>query len=262
MTGNARELLELRLAKGEISVEEFEKILHVLEKRELSVTARETLAEPIPRNEEPLVVIDDIKLYLTYISNSDGIRDLTDVLKVSGWNSTASFNFIPAYKNSVLEISFASYPPIKLSESRTVFGRGRHDVIQKFSSIVKQLTLKNRVSRLVDRLKNAGYVDLCSNNGEFLKKVTLYKNGTLESRGLKFLISECCTVGLFLIGTERHSWNGLNQSFDSNEVVISDKVTKINSTFPSDAIRFSPFLEDVDVVHVLLKRFIKSDFSL
>lgn len=82
--------------------------------------------------------------------------------------------------------------------------------------------------------------------------VTLRKDGTICTPTMTVNLKVAKASGTFGLGTEWHSLNALSHKTNPYEIVLSEKKGMLGALIPSGALKFIPFLEDIDVVHALL----------
>lgn len=256
MTRSPTDILKARLAAGDISVDEYRQLL--AEVRE--GTAQNDRGKSRSPDEMPtgalVLEFEDLRLFENVIEYRNVTRPLTDVTSVRGGQSQQSFNFVPTEKSSSVHIAFLSGDPISISEQRIVFGGKRHQAIGHLLVALRQMTLRQRITNLAKRLIQQEHIELTKTwdiGGKTVGEVvTLTKDGMISTptKTVNLKVAKAC--GTFGLGTEWHSLNALSQKTNPYEVVLSEKKAILGTLIPSGALKFVPFLEDIDAVHALL----------
>ncbi|RME56435.1 hypothetical protein D6779_10625, partial [Candidatus Parcubacteria bacterium] len=181
---------------------------------------------------------------------------LSDVTSVRGGQSQQSFNFVPTEKTSSMHIKFLSGDSISISEKRILFGGKRHDAISHLLATLRKMTFNQRLTNLTRKLIQQGKIELTTSwiigGKEVGEVVTLNKNGTVSTPTMVVDLKVAKATGTFCLGSEWRSFNSMSFKINPYEVVLSEKKRMLGSMIPLDALRFVPFVEDVDVVHALL----------
>lgn len=256
-TNTPTDILQARLASGEITVEEYRQLLAELQltqPRGLQGNTPPALppAEPDAGYGRVLATVDDLIIYERAISHRDTVRSIKDVAHVFGNQSSYTFNFVPFQRSTSLIMTFVDGKSIYVSEDRAWFGGRRHAELAKALLLVRRLTLNARAINLVLKLRRDGQVLLSKPIGKGAEPVTLYLDGTVGTPTRRIDIKRAKESGTFGIGTEWHSINGMNTRSDPYEVVLSEERGLIGALIPRNSIRFTPFLQDVDAIHAVL----------
>lgn len=234
-------ILNVRLANGEIDEEEYEKLLNILQPKN-----RKNLNE----YGRLLFEFDDVKIYENGIKHGNFFHKISEIKSVDGHNSQMSVNYLPMEKSSSVTIWFKSGEKISFNESRVYLGGARHKLIRQLHAVVKQITFKERVNKFFERLMKDGRIVI---HKPFYKKgeiIYLTKDGYIETETKKINIKEAKTKGTFGIGTESKSF-GSSKEYNPNEIVIGDVKGRFGF-IPSKTLQFEVNCQDSDVVHSLL----------
>ena len=219
-----------------------------------SSTAGQPSTEEISRDQygEQLLSFEDTALYQKVIVHAGRVRPLSEVSSVYSYQQHRTLNFVPTQNTSIAAILFDSGDRISLSEDRLVFGAKRHTAIQKLISNVRALTLQNRLNKLVKTLIQSREITLYKAPPEQGISIYLVSNGLVVAGSVKINLKEALAHGTFALGSGWRSLNGMSNSENPAEVIISMKKLTFGAVIPRDAIRFVPNQFDVDVVHSLL----------
>ena len=174
------------------------------------------------------------------------------MVSVKGGQFYRSLNFVPSENRSSVSVTFLSGASASISEDRLIFGRKRHDSIGRLCALLRQATFTHRLTNLVRKLSVNGELALYKpfiGNGE---TVVLRKDGTVRTPTSSVRLKVAKASGTFGLGSEWHALNGVSKKTDTSEVVLSETRGLFGALIPRDALRFVPYLEDIDIVHALL----------
>ena len=239
-------ILKIRLASGEINLDEYHKLVTALTSNTDSPPLRERTTLP---HGSVLAEVDGIRLYKEAIFMSGTIFPLADIESVKGKNFSESINFIPASKWTYLRIKFTSGETIKLDEHRTILGGARHKAIASMYSQIKRITFQSRLNNLAAKLIREGKILLYKPIGKE-QAVFLTRDARIEAGTNSISLKAAKAHGSFGIGVEWQSL-GLSRGYDTDEVVISEKKGTLGF-IPLGALKFDVNNEDADVANSLM----------
>lgn len=250
------EMLRARLASGEISTEEYRKVLAVLQETdappEKAPPEKETQGEVESGRPGPSVLSAcGMDLRENGVLFEGVFYPLATVSSVRGGERSRTVNLVAFERSTALYIGFVDGRSISLRESRAWFAGRNHANILRLFEELRVRTYRPRFINLVLRLRQHGELTL---HTPFLDEdsVVLDVSGVVRTPKRGVNLKAARESGTFGLGTERHSINMLNSRIDSAEVVISESKGMLGQLIPRDALRFTPTVEDVDVVHTLL----------
>lgn len=258
MTKSPTDILKARLAIGDISLEEYRQLLAEIRDEPSDGKSFNDAGSPGKLQTGAVVLeFEDLRLFENAIMYRNVTHPLSDVTSVRGGQSQQSFNFVPTEKSSSVHIAFVSGEPISISEQRILFGGKRHDAIGRLLATLRKMTFNQRVTNLAKKLIQQGQINLTTTwvigGREVGEVVTLRKDGTVVTPTKSVNLKVAKASGTFGLGTEWHSLNAMSHKTNPLEVVLSEKKGMLGALIPSGALKFVPFLEDIDVVHALLE---------
>ena len=127
---SAKEILGVRLAKGEISVEEYRTLLDALKdtgsltpsptpQTPTQLRPRVTPTQPPPPIDGPLVAeIEELKIYTTHIVVAGRRKKFSEVVSVDGGTNEVKINFLNAVKHSYIKVIFDNGDSYFMDEDR------------------------------------------------------------------------------------------------------------------------------------------------
>ncbi len=137
-----------------------------------------------------------------------------------------------------------------------MFGRKRHEAIGRLLATLRNITFNQRMTNLTRKLIQQGQIELTKtwiiSGREVGEVVILRKDGTITTPMKSVNLKVAKASGTFEVGTEWHSLNALSHKTNPYEVVLSEKKSMLGALIPLGALKFVPFVEDIDIVHSLL----------
>ena len=256
MTTSPTDILKTRLAAGEISLEEYRQLLAEIRDGTANADRHDSHSPHEIRTGALVLEFEDLRLFENAITYRNITHPLSDVTSIRGGQSQQSFNLVPTEKSSSVHIEFLSAEPISITEKRILFGGKRHEAIGRLLTTLRKMTFHQRVNNLAKKLIQQGQIELTKawiiGGKEVGEVVILRKDGTVCTPTKTVNLKVAKASGTFGLGTEWHSLNAMSQKTNPYEVVLSEKKGMLGALLPSGALKFVPFLEDVDVVHTLL----------
>lgn len=195
---------------------------------------------------------EDLKLFENCIVYKGCRHALSDVTSVRGGQSSRSFKFVPTEKSSSLCIFLVSGNTLRLSENRVLFGSKRHEAIGRMLSLLRKVTFNYRMANLVKKLALNGQIELYKPIVGSRESIVLRKDGIVATTSISINLKQAKATGTFGLGSEWRSLNHVSHETNPYEVILSDKRGAFRTFIPRGALRFVPYIEDVDIVHALL----------
>ncbi|RQP21867.1 hypothetical protein [Piscinibacter terrae] len=242
-------VLKARLAAGEISIAEYRSLLAEIGEDRSSPPSTEA-----PQYETGTLLgeFEQFRLFEYGVQVGQQFHPMSQVVSVKGGQSYKSFNFVPSQNRSSFSITFLSGEQASAVEDRLVFGGKRHNALIHFYDAVRQLTFKPRLTNLVSRLSDIGHLDIYKPPFGGEDTVVLRKDGVIVAGTRTVNLKTAKATGTFGLGTQWHALNAVSQKTNPAEVVMSEERGLLGTLIPRAALRFTPYPDDVDVVHALL----------
>lgn len=258
MDAEVKKHLDLRLAKGEITQDEYHSLHRTLRgenlRTENGVTDR-SLAflrhckerywgageMIVPTDEHPLDVDGDLFLFGQHLAHKGLKFRYSEIESVSYKAVSQSVNLIPTSKSTSFSIQFKGGHSISCGSS-TVFVRGgKSKRIENAYAFLRQITFRERMVACIHLLESQGFIEV--------GKVRIYPNGDVEKGDTRINLRQSRLNKSFFIGTK-----GAYGSRNPDEVLVGQKGTSIFAT----RIRFQ-LRKDKDVLKALLEWLASSD---
>lgn len=255
MSQASKDILKTRLASGEISIEEYRQLLATLsDESEPRIKERNSDQGGSGLQEgRPLAEFEDLKIFENCVFYKNRKHALPDVTSVRGSQSSRSFNFVPTEKSSCIFMAFVSGETVNISEDRILFGGKRHEAIGRMLAILRQATFNHRLINLIKKLTGNGQVELYKPIVGSGESIVLRKDCMVIAGSLSISLKLAKSTGTFGLGSEWRSLNSLSHENNPYEVILSEKRGMFGALIPRNALRFTPYIEDVDIVHALLE---------
>lgn len=243
------EKLKGRLAAGEITVAEYERLLDIISDKSSSESINTTKK---PASDQPLLEIKNkehgaILLFHDRITTARNTRRLEEIKSIRYIGYILGVSFIPHTKSTSVSIEFTDSEKLYINEDRLLTSFGSHKALSKFYSYIAQQTFQARSDFLVEKLRSSGKLLLCDLWGP--PPVHLSKDGILSNRDISIDLKNVrrSGKGIMLLGAEtRFGYGGLSRSPDWV------RVSEDGSKGAKGEIGFEVHKEDRDVVHNLL----------
>jgi len=286
MNKNNKDILNDRLASGEISLDEYRQILAEIDKSSSGnkkfsrnfegfmtgcfsnyQKVRDKIDEKVSGAKKVyhdysaydhsttgdfVFEFEDLLLFENVIVHENITRPISDITSVRGWRTQRSFNFVPSSKNSWVNITFLSKESILIIEDSTMLKGKRHDAIMFLYSILRERTFKQRLNNSFQELIKNGEIKFAYDGKNLDKIITLKKDGTLSTPRGSMNLKIAKSSGTFGIGTEWNSLIGISRRENSGEVIISEKKGLLGSLVPRGALSLEIFIVDMDIAHFML----------
>jgi hypothetical protein len=246
MTQEAISILKKRLANGEISLDQYEKLLT-------------TIANPIAVSIDVGSVIDtldDLQICTKGLARHGKKYLYGDIFSVHCFSHDGRMNGISFVRNSHLAIIFKNNDSFDFDEDGRFFKGNRHKKIIQIGQFLKDKTREIRQENFTNELITSGSISIGITDDRH--EVFLSRNGDIEcpSKNIKLHIKDCHSSGTLALGVEKSTLN--SNAIDTNLIVISNMKRSLLN-FPKDSLRFT-LSEPTDVAMAYLKLFQSKDF--
>lgn len=267
MAESAKEILDLRFAKGEISEADYRRMLNALQSTAASGSKMGALfnsvktgmkdhldnqpflaemKQPQPlaalTDEVPFEVTDELSLYKKYLifkGRKVVYSDITSLEYVGDSDTLNGLN-TSVYR---LDIVAPGSGAIHVKSMTMLIGRTQKGKrIGEAYRYLSQATFKQRMAVHVKAMEEVGYT--------MIEGVRVYPNGDVVQGSTKANVMEAAKKNCLLLGTQYRSWSGKNSSTDPNEIIIGNGGTSIFSS----RVKFT-LTKDKDVEMALLRHF-------
>ena len=229
MDPEVKRQLDLRLAKGEITREEYSDTLKALTEGDRSVGSTSIFSNTIkrwldkdplgehsykniePTDEVPLVVNDELSLFGSTLKFRQTILRYSDIRSLSYDGLRSSTNGKLSHSWFRLGILSSSGDWIKvLGEWKPTFFLGiapptviKVKLVENACSFLAPLTFQQRMQLYLEEIVRNGYIDICKTQGK--PEVRLYRDGFIEKEGLRISLSQAHSRNMIELG--RSSYN-------------------------------------------------------
>lgn len=247
---SAIEILNQRLARGEITIEEHTLLRSALADKVSLVPAESDLAE------RPIAEIKNACLFNDRLVHKGFEYLLSEVTSVNTFSHSQTFNFIPIERSTYLVIELRSGKSVTLFEGSIFFSAAKHTALKKMASLVQKHTFHFRLKPVWDTLKRAGRVGLARPTLQSPPKIFLTADGTVVNESNEISVRHAFNHGTLSFGTSRNALSPFTYSIDPSEIVISLDTPK-GRRVPKNSICFTPNIIDKDIVHALFMWFAK-----
>lgn len=191
----AVETLRKRLASGELSIAEYEKLLKALAK-----TSIESLGSPKKENIERMVAsFENFLLYESYILIDNKRYPLADLTMVTSYAREVSFNFVKGLESGFTVTLKDGACHSASNDSTWPFKRERYNQIRQFGAKLKAVTAEARMNNTVRELKDHGKI-LVGRGNRKEPEVYLTIEGKITTAIREFDIKSCAAKGTFGVG--------------------------------------------------------------
>lgn len=248
MSDEAEAVLKMRLVRGEISIEDFERLRAIL----VSAGTDGDVRVRQDREVGTLVAsVDDLVVLEQAICYQGRYLDFDLVHSVRGGREKSTFNGVTSSRRTHLEITVADGTRIAIAEGGTWRHGKRHDAIFETLQHVRHLTLRARCDRALQTLSTEGLLRLTKPELLARDPVCLYSDGSIGNSRMRFGIQHAHTSGTLVFGVSQGSYP--MSTYTPDEIVISDKKAPRFLALPlSHKICFVPTDQDPDVVRALI----------
>lgn len=250
MTETPMDILKARLARGEISVEEYQRLYLLL--RNEYAPARSSLS---PEQQldcgRPVAGVDDLILCERALKYQGDIHALDAVQSVRGGQDRSTVNGITAHRHTYLRVILGDGTQIEVAEGRAWRGGKRHDAILETLRQLQQLTLASRCDYVWRRLAADGSLRLTTPGLLARDPAYLYSDGSIGNSRMRVGIREAHLTGTLVFGHSQGHYPA--SSYSPDDIVISDKKAPKLLALPlTHKIVFTVNELDPDVVRAII----------
>jgi len=224
--------LDLRLAKGELSIEEYQVLLSKISEGSEKATQDN-------RASQLLAEVDDLHIYSTHIQVAGRRKEFKEVMAVSGGSTSLTINLMPAIKHTIISVVFSNGDSYYMDEDRAVLGWRRHKKIAECISVMRRLTFEPRMQRLVGELSSEGKIQIGTEAIDpaytivgaaidlVAKKqsapVSLSEDGSITNGVLTLDLKKCRKDGILELGVQRANVFASGQVYACHDRSLMEK---------------------------------------
>jgi hypothetical protein len=252
MDQEVKRQLDLRLAKGEITREEYSETLKALMEGDKSVGGSSVFStaskvfndwlnkDPLgehsyknvePTDEAPLIVNDELSLFSSTLKFRQTTLRYSDIRSLYYDGLRRTVNASLSYYCSQLGILPPSGKWIKvLGEWKPkMFGRQptviKVKLVENACSFLAPLTFQQRMQRRLEEIVRNGFIDICKTKGK--PEVRLFRDGFIEKEGVRINLSQAHSKKLIQLGSSGflHSNPGAFVFGQTGMSVLSQRIT-------------------------------------
>ena len=236
MDPEVKRQLDLRLAKGEISREEYSDTLKTLTEGNESAGGSSIFSKASgvfnkwlarqkdpdgelsyknvePTNEAPLVVNDELSLFGTMLKFRQTTLRYTDIrsLNFDGFRQTinqslstywARLGILPPSGEWITALGDWKHR-FDFADMRSTFGQPhlvtKVKLVENAYSFLAPLTFQQRLQRRLEEIVRNGYTDICKTQGK--PEVRLFRDGFIEKEGLRINLIQAHSEKLIKLGS-------------------------------------------------------------
>lgn len=238
------EKLKERLAAGEISIEQYRKLVELVSDGVDGVrTGNAAKLGTAPIIEVENKKFGKLSLFHDHILTAQLKKQLSEITSIIYYGFRGTTNLIPTSRVTSLTFKFADGVSLLLEEKRTYTAFDVHKKLGKIYSYIATKTFKSRLDFLVNTIRTNGKIEL-------YKGIFLYRNGFLSDGISTVDLKTASSYGSLEFGYNTYS------SYSPNHVTASE--TKLKdawftfSRLPKGTIRFYLGLTDPDITRSLL----------
>ena len=199
LSDEAKAALDLRLAKGEVSIDEYVQIKKVIEEQRPSVPTK-----PV-NSTQPLGEYKGFKVFPEYWQYEDDRMQIVDIASVSVGRSKLSINGLASVNHSYVCVTLMSGRTVNFDERKAYFGEKQHLYLLSFGKALQSASYKIRLQRLWNQLSHEGRVKIGTRSKTSSQECFLSADGQLTSGAISLDLKKCRTEGQLHLGT--HSFN-------------------------------------------------------
>jgi hypothetical protein len=254
MDPEVKRQLDLRLAKGEISREEYSDTLKTLTEGNESVGGASVFSKASgvfnnwlarqkdphgelsyknvePTDEAPLIVNDELSLFGTTLKFRQTTLRYSDIRSLS-------FDGLRKTINQSLSTYYAQLGILPPSgEWINALGEWKHKaffrpqnvtnvkLVENAYSFLAPLTFQQRLQRRLDEIVRNGYIDICKTQGQ--AEVRLFRDGFIEKEGVRISLSKAHSEKMIQLGSSNflHSSPGFFIFGQTGMTFLSQRIT-------------------------------------
>ncbi len=220
MDEQVKKALDLRLASGEITIEEYRATLTAIQNGVTKVSGSEpaTNGRSVEQEEARLVltVNKDLSLFGSFLVYKGARHSYSTITSLTYSRSVSRTNLIPTSNRSYLCIGLENDQAISYS-TETVLRRGElSKLFEKAYAFLQPITFQSRLNRIAYKLAQKRSIILPS-----LEDVTLFPNGDVETKkGTRLNLKDSKTNNGLIIGTYCSGW------VSPDEIVIRERKSR------------------------------------
>lgn len=233
---NVKQALDLRLARGEISLAEYRQIL-----AEIDADASVQPTDTTPSLGSLVHQVDDLLIYERGLIVAGRKKAFDDIAKVEGGTWEFSINVVARARRSHISIAFRNGDSYFIDEERAYLGNKRHEAISRAAALLKRQTFLSRVRNFVRELSSAGelvigneatnpFPHLLFDGARIVANVVtgapplgpvrLSTDGVLRGPMAALNIRYCREHGLLELGVSRHNFSSPREVYATEEKPI------------------------------------------
>lgn len=257
---SAKNILGVRLARGEISIQEYRSLLDVISEKSAPNPSNELrpAVQPKPsiklNSSHPdgllIAEIDELKIYTTHIIVAGRRKSFRDVVSVDGGTTELKVNFLNTVKHSFIKVTFSNGDSYFMDEDRTIFGKERHEKISNCVSAIQRMKIEDNVNDLQLKLNSTVQLVIgkVSSQPSFSmidiaveavkrkqeKNVSLCSNGTISDGDLTLDLKKCLREGILELGIQRTNYSNSREVYACHEKSFFEKSNKSALRFTID----------------------------
>ena len=227
MDPEVKRQLDLRLAKGEITKEEYSDTLKALTEGDKSVGGSSVFStaskafngwlnkDPLgehsyknvePTDEAPLIVNDEMSLFGAALKFRQTTLRYSDIrsLGFDALRQTVNYSSLTRYY-ALIRILPPSGEWIKILGDWKPKAFGRSSTVIKVKLVenaycfLAPLTFQQRMQRRLDEIVRNGYIDICKTQGK--PEVRLFRDGFIEKEGVRISLSQAHSSKMIQLGS-------------------------------------------------------------
>jgi hypothetical protein len=195
LSDEAKAALDLRLAKGEVSMDEYVQIKKVIEEQRPSVPTN-----PVNLT-QPLGEYKGFKVFPEYWQYEDDRMQIADIKSVAVGRSKFSINGLPSVDHSYVCVTLVTGRTVNFEERKTYFGERQHQYLLSFGKALREVSYKIRLQRLWALLAREGQVQIGVRTKKLSQICFLTSDGRLTCDAISLDLKKCKTDGQLHLGT-------------------------------------------------------------
>ena len=255
MDPEVKRQLDLRLAKGEITREEYSETLKALTEGDKSVGGSSVFSKASgafndwlnkgsdpygeysyknvePTDEVPLIVNDELTLFGATLQFRQTTLRYSDIrsLGFDAVRQTVNYTSLTRYYASIYILppsgewikAFGEWKPKAFGRSPTVI---KVKLVENANCFLAPLTFQQRMQRRLDEIVRNGYTDISKSNGK--PAVRLFRDGFIEKEGVRISLSQAHSKKMIKLGSSSfvHSNPGEFIFGETGMTFLSQRIT-------------------------------------
>ena len=226
MSESAKEILDLRFAKGEISEEEYRRMARTIQvtadPQNRTSPSRNETRFPASSGPAPFEVTPDFVMHEGYFVYK---RQKIPYAEVRRLDYTAFSYTLNLVNNSIysMVIHVDGMKPITVKSTTMFIGQSQKGKrISDAYALLSKITFQQRLASHLNAMRDIGYTTI--------EGVRLYPNGDVVQGGTKANIKEAAKNNHLALGTYFSAWWSMDSSSDPYEIIIGNNGTNIFSS--------------------------------